>query len=107
MPFSLPVRPYTRERWPSRSARDSASPNASASGATDEEGCTSDMVLWSVGGRHGECLLAGAADAEHGKALGPGVYPCLRVRFRRRSVAAQLSTLSSRLFLAPLFRHAG
>src|SRR6202521_3262773 len=64
------------------------------------------MVLWSVGGRHGECLLAGAADAEHGKTLGPGVHPFLRVRFGHRSVAAQLSTSSSRLFLARLFRHA-
>src|ERR1700730_13175887 len=74
--------------------------------ATGHEDITSNMGLWSVGGRHGECLLAGAGDAEHGKALRPGVYPFLRVRFRHRSVAAQLSTFSSRLFLARLFRRA-
>jgi hypothetical protein len=37
---------------------------------TGHEDIISNMVLGSLGGRHVECLLAGVADAEHGKALG-------------------------------------
>src|ERR1043165_4564289 len=99
MPLSMFIRPYTSWRWPHPRS-------ASTSIATDDEGDSSKMVVWSVGRRHGERLLAGAADAKHRKALGPGVYPFRRVRFRHRSVSARLSTISAGLFLARLFRRA-
>src|SRR5262249_39374723 len=71
---------------------------------TGHEDIISKMARRSAGEHGGKCLLESAADAEHRKALGLGVHPFVRVRFRHRSVAAQLSTLSWRLFLARLFR---
>jgi hypothetical protein len=50
--------------------------------------------------------MGDAADAEHGKAHGRGVFHFLWGRFCHRSAAAQLSTVSSRFFLAALRWHA-
>src|ERR1700724_365258 len=104
---ALPFGPYNQP-LPLTPARASASTNASASGATDDEGYSSNMALWTVGSAHhlGACLRPHAAHAEHGEVPGRGVYHLVRGRFRHRSAAAQLSTVGSRLFLANLLWHA-